>query len=152
MIIIRDPVERTRFLKFALVGLIGAIIDFTIFNLVSNFTPLSAVVASAISFIAAVVSNFLWNRFWTYPDSRLKTFANQLSQFIVVSVIGLLIRVILFTPIENLILDFITRFINSGFFLTPQFLGHNITLAFLILIVMLWNFFANRYWTYNDVK
>lgn len=152
MIIIRDPVERTRFLKFALVGLIGAIIDFTIFNLVSNFTPLSAVVASAISFVAAVVSNFLWNRFWTYPDSRLKTFANQLSQFIVVSVIGLLIRVILFTPIENLILDVITRFIKSGFFLTPQFLGHNITLAFLILIVMLWNFFANRYWTYNDVK
>lgn len=152
MNILRDPVERTRFLKFALVGILGAVIDFVIFNVISNLTPVPALYASAISFVAAVVSNFLWNRFWTYPDSRQKTFASQLSQFVVVSIIGLLIRVILFTPIENVILDFTARVINPTFFLTPQFIGHNITLAFLILIVMFWNFFVNRYWTYNDVK
>jgi putative flippase GtrA len=37
------------------------------------------------------------------------------------------------------------------FFLSPRFFGHNLTLAVAILVVMMWNFFANRYWTYNDV-
>jgi putative flippase GtrA len=28
----------------------------------------------------------------------------------------------------------------------------NVTLAIAVGIVMLWNFFINRYWTYNDVS
>jgi putative flippase GtrA len=35
--------------------------------------------------------------------------------------------------------------------LTPEFLARNVTLAIAVGIVMLWNFFMNRYWTYNDV-
>jgi putative flippase GtrA len=38
----------------------------------------------------------------------------------------------------------------SGPFL-PEFLAKNLTLAVAVGIVMLWNFFVNRYWTYNDV-
>jgi putative flippase GtrA len=36
--------------------------------------------------------------------------------------------------------------------LTPDFLAKNLTLAVAVGVVMLWNFFVNRYWTYNDVK
>ncbi len=151
MSVLTDHKERTRFLKFGLVGAIGAVIDFGIFNLFTNLTPIPALFASVISFIAAVLSNFFLNRYWTYPDSRLKSFSSQLSQFVLVSVVGLIIRVILFTPIENVILRLSAQIVNSDFFLSPQILGHNITLALLILIVMFWNFFANRYWTYNDV-
>jgi putative flippase GtrA len=35
--------------------------------------------------------------------------------------------------------------------LTPVLLGKNFTLVVAVGVVMLWNFFANRYWTYNDV-
>jgi putative flippase GtrA len=31
-------------------------------------------------------------------------------------------------------------------------LGKNLTLAIAVSVVMLWNFFINRYWTYNDVN
>jgi putative flippase GtrA len=31
-------------------------------------------------------------------------------------------------------------------------LAKNATLAIAIGIVMLWNYFVNRYWTYNDVE
>jgi putative flippase GtrA len=34
---------------------------------------------------------------------------------------------------------------------TPEFLAKNITLAIAVIVVMFWNFFVNRYWTYNDV-
>jgi hypothetical protein len=34
---------------------------------------------------------------------------------------------------------------------TADALAKNATLLFAIGVVMLWNFFVNRYWTYNDV-
>ena len=33
----------------------------------------------------------------------------------------------------------------------PEFVARNLTLAVAVGIVLLWNFFGNRYWTYNDV-
>jgi putative flippase GtrA len=31
------------------------------------------------------------------------------------------------------------------------FLGHNFSLAIAVVVVMMWNFFVNRFWTYSDV-
>src|SRR5512133_2734489 len=91
-----DPQERGRFLRFVVVGIIGAIVDFGTFNLLVALTHIPAVWASMISFTAAVVSTFLWNRYWTYPDSRSKAISRQVVQFLVVSAIGLGIRTPLF--------------------------------------------------------
>ena len=52
----------------------------------------NVLVANSIAFILAVCSNFIWNRVWTYPDSRSYSVRRQLTQFAIVSVIGLLIR------------------------------------------------------------
>ena len=35
---------------------------------------------------------------------------------------------------------------------SADFLGKNLTLAVAVGVVMLWNFFVNRYWTYNDIN
>jgi len=104
-----------------------------------------------ISFICAVCSNFLWNRYWTYPDSRSKHVAHQLIQFLVISLIGLSIRTPLFAFLEKSLGAF---FSNNPlpFPFTPVFIGHNLALAIAILVIMLWNYFANRYWTYADVQ
>jgi len=37
-------------------------------------------------------------------------------------------------------------------FLDAKTVGDNITLAFAVVVVMFWNFFVNRYWTYGDVE
>ena len=70
MILINNAKERERFLKFAVVGVIGAVIDFGVMNLLTQVGSMQLVPAGTISFICAVISNFIWNRFWTYPDSR----------------------------------------------------------------------------------
>lgn len=151
--IITNPKERTRFFRFAMVGIIGAVVDFGTFNLLTNFADFSAVWASVISFIAAIISNFTWNRYWTYPDSRSKPIGRQLIQFSVVSIIGLVIR----TPLIALLEPLFNR-IFSGFeflpisFLTAEFLANNLALAIAVVVVMFWNFFINRYWTYSDVE
>jgi putative flippase GtrA len=149
--IITDPEERGRFLRFAVVGVIGAIVDFGTFNLLVNLAHVIAVWASIASFTAAVISNFIWNRFWTYPDSRAKAVHSQVAQFALVSVIGLAIRTPLFAWLEQVLDHFFSRTTPANFPLSSTFLGHNFALAVAVLVVMMWNFFANRYWTYNDV-
>ncbi len=143
--IISSPQERGRFLRFAVVGMIGAIVDFGTFNLLVNLVRIPAVWASIFSFAAAVVSNFLWNRFWTYPDSRSKQVSRQIIQFGIVSVVGLGIRTPLFAWMERVLIRYLATILPKNFFLSNVFLGHNIALA------MMWNFYANRYWTYNDI-
>jgi len=151
--VINNPRERTRFLRFAAVGIIGAVVDFGTFNLLSSVVGLSAVVASVFSFIAAIISNFTWNRYWTYPDSRTKPIGHQLFQFTVVSLVGLAIRTPLIAVLEPLLTSLFGKlsYLPIGF-VTADLLGENLALAIAVIVVMFWNFFINRYWTYSDVE
>ena len=151
--VITEPRERTRFLKFAVVGTIGAVVDFGFFNLLSGFFGVQHVWASVLSFTAAIISNFTWNRYWTYPDSRSKPLTRQLVEFFAVNIIGLGIRTPLFAGLSGPLESLFSRvsFLPISIF-TPEFLGHNGALAIAVLVVMLWNYFVNRYWTYNDVE
>jgi len=150
--ILTNPVERTRFIKFGIVGIIGAIVDFSIFNLFISILKFEPLFASTISFIAAVISNFLLNRFWTFPNSRKKSYQKQFFQFLIVSLIGLGIRSLLFNPILKIMNPFAVQFVPYDFIIKPERIAHNLTLAILIVLVMFWNFYVNRYWTFNDVK
>ncbi|MCC7448365.1 MAG: GtrA family protein [Anaerolineae bacterium] len=156
--------ELERFLKFAFVGLVGTVVDFGIFNVLIHYvfhvrredtTPV--MIAQAISFTIAVGNNFIWNRYWTYPDSRSHSVWTQLVQFFVVNVGGLLIRAVvigaLATPFAVLVGKLPADFLhNTGITADIQLqLGSDMALIGSIAIVMLWNFFVNRYWTYNDV-
>ncbi len=147
---ITNPLERARFFKFLAVGVIGAVVDFGVSNLLWKLFGLTLTVAGTVSFICAILSNFIWNRYWTYPDSRSKPIARQLVMFFIVNVAGLAIRLpilhFLELPIRGLF-----EHLSLSIPLTPIFLGKNITLAIAVGIVILWNFFVNRYWTYNDV-
>jgi putative flippase GtrA len=150
--ILTNPRERSRFFRFAFVGVVGAVVDFGVFNLLTNLLGFSVVVASVFSFIAAILSNFTWNRYWTYPESRSKSISYQLTQFTIVSVIGLLIRTpiiaVLERPLGHLFESI--SLLPIGF-IDATFVGNNLSLATGVVVVMFWNFFINRYWTYNDV-
>jgi putative flippase GtrA len=151
--IVTNPRERTRFLKFATVGIIGAVVDFGTFNILSSGVGLPVLWASVLSFIAAILSNFTWNRYWTYPDSRSKPLTRQLVQFAFVSVVGLAIRtpiVVFLEPVFEQLLQGL-GFLPLGF-ITYQLIAENFALAVAVIAVMFWNFFINRYWTYNDIS
>ncbi|MGB8213922.1 MAG: GtrA family protein [Anaerolineales bacterium] len=152
--IITNRQERTRFLKFMVVGIIGAVVDFGIMNLFSKLFGMALIYAGTISFICAILSNFFWNRYWTYPDSRTRPLSRQLIMFAVVNVAGLAIRLPILNYLEPPMRGLFERLSLPSFtpkFLSPEFLGKNFTLAVAVGVVMLWNFFVNRYWTYNDV-
>ena len=150
--------EFRRFLKFSVVGVIGAVVDFGTFNVLANWIGINSLLASIISFTAAVTSNFIWNRFWTYPDSRSKPMSQQILQFAAVSLAGLAIRTPIFALSETPMIALIERLIPSVSLLKVPFLtaydatviGRNLALACAVVVVLFWNFGVNRIWTYSD--
>ena len=160
--------EVERFIKFAFVGVIGFLIDAgtvlvlqnTVLPPVNNLSePLANNVAltQSIAFVLAVCSNFVWNRLWTYPDSRSQSAPRQLTQFAIVSVIGWVIRTVWiglsYEPLGELSTVLISS-LDADYapaLLDQHKLGTMVALLFGVIVVMFWNFLANRYWTYNDV-
>ena len=150
MSVLTSKQERIRFLKFLFVGITGAVVDFGIMNLMRIVVGLSLVWSQAISFSVAVINNFLWNRYWTYPDSRSKAPYRQLIQFFLINLVGILVRTPLVTWFDKLILNFLDKS-SYSLPLENYIISQNLALTGAIGIILLWNFFANRYWTYSDV-
>ncbi|MGD0709487.1 MAG: GtrA family protein [Anaerolineaceae bacterium] len=143
--------ELGRFVKFMLIGGLGTVIDFGIFNLLADLFAVPPIIASICSFSCAVINNFVLNRLWTFKDSRTKTMAQQFVQFVIVSVIGLAIR----TPFLAWLIKVFTNIATTSFHFsqnTTTLVANNLALACVVGVVMIWNFIANRLWTFNDVK
>lgn len=143
--------ELARFLKFSLVGTVGAVVDFGTFNLLTIYGHIWSVAASALSFAAAVTSNFLWNRYWTYPDSRSKPIRRQATQFVIVNLVGLFIRTPIFAYGERLLTPLVSR-ISFPVPADPVQIARNLALAVAVIVVLFWNFGVNRLWTYSDIS
>ncbi len=134
------PKELERFLKFMVVGTIGFVVDFGTLNLLVQLAHFQLLIANTISFSLAVLSNFTWNRLWTYPDSRSKAIRSQLVQFAMVNIVGWGINTFVLWALTPLFTNMVGE------------LGYNIAKAIATIIVLFWNFFVNRYWTYSDVE
>jgi putative flippase GtrA len=143
--------DTKRFIKFALVGISGTVVDFSIFNLLSSVMGFATIPSSVVSFIVAVFNNFFWNRQWTYPESKAFSFRDQFGKFAIVSVIGLIVRTLIFSNIENPLIRMSAAYLDK-IPLTPAVIGHNMALAIVIVIVLFWNYFANKIWTYKGIK
>lgn len=155
--------EVERFIKFAFVGALGFIIDVgTVIILQNTLLPpesdQNVLLANSIAFVLAVCSNFIWNRVWTYPDSRSYSVRRQLTQFAIVSVIGLVIRNLWISGTYEDLGQLSTSLLQGAItdyalpLIDQNKLGTTIALVFGVLIVMIWNFVANRFWTYNDIE
>jgi putative flippase GtrA len=163
---LRENKETQRFAKFMIVGGIGAVIDFSTFsglNALGWLRPITLTlpfglpltglgIAGAIAFTLAVASNFVWNRYWTYPDSRSKSLFAQLGSFFLVNVMGILIRIPILEYLSKPFGDLERAILPGTSAKTSSWLGETAAWALAVIIVMFWNFFVNRYWTYNDVK
>lgn len=138
--------EAERFFKFLIVGTIGFIVDFGTLTFLVELLDFHPLTANTISFSAAVFSNFTFNRYWTYPDSRSKRRRIQLLQFAVVSIIGLALNNTILLGLRG---PFNRLLPTVG--APPAIDGYIPAKIVATVVVLFWNFFINRYWTYNDV-
>jgi putative flippase GtrA len=132
--------EFVRFVKFAVVGAIGAVVDFGILNLMHKAFLWPLLWANTLSVSVAILSNFTWNRLWTFPESRSRRKREQLLQFALINFIGL--------GINNVIVVGLAA-VFSHFIADPWY--YNLAKAIAIGVVLFWNFGANRIWTYRGL-
>jgi putative flippase GtrA len=86
-----------QFTRFGLVGGVGLVVDFSVFNLLraTVFNPdqihEGPVFAKIVSTVLAIIVNWIGNRFWTFREHRGRQLVREGVEFGVVSVGGLLI-------------------------------------------------------------
>ena len=125
-----------RFIKFGTVGFLGTIINLVVLYVNQEYTFRAVVPAElrlhlslAVAIFAATLSNFLWNRNWTWQDRKGKTHHRgivQLGQYFLASGVAigiqyastiLLSRVIHYIPanvLAILIAAVFTYLLNDG--------------------------------------
>ena len=80
--------EVGHFTLFLTVGTIGTVLDFGLLSLLKAF-GLPILAAKTLSFSAGVANNFTFNRLWTFADTKQTGLQKQLSQFLLISLVGL---------------------------------------------------------------
>ena len=122
--------EKTRFLKFAIVGISGVIVNEGLLALCTEVYTIRVEIAGAIAIEASIISNFLLNNFWTWQDSHDKSFQKRLIQYHSVSIIAGLINYLIL--------------VGLTYFGLHHLIANLIGIAFATLI----NFVLNNHWTF----
>jgi len=123
-----------KFFKFGIVGFSGIFVDFGITYLLKEKLKVQKYLSNAIGLLSAATSNYFLNRVWTFQSSNPNV-AVEYTEFILISLVGL--------AINTLILWFLVTRFKMNFYLSK---------AIGIIVVMLWNFFANLMITFSGVR
>ncbi len=153
-----------QFLRFCTVGASSTLITFAIFTLlikgvhldqslhgalaawpsVQDFVQrhrLHVQLAAFIGFLFGVTNGFIWNSRWTFPQNDATRRHAQKKQFLLVNVVGLILnQIILYT---------VNALLTAG--RPERERGWEPLVAFAIAtgLVLFWNFFANKHWTFK---
>ncbi|MBA2614197.1 MAG: GtrA family protein [Actinobacteria bacterium] len=115
--------------KFAAVGASGYVLNLAVYSILV-VAGMHYLVAAVCSFALAVTNNYAWNRAWTFRHQRGNLF-HQGARFLLVSLVALA---------GNLL--FLRGLVGLG-------LGEIVAQALAIILVMPWNFLANKLWSFG---
>lgn len=119
------------FIKYSIVGASGTFIDLASLYVFVEYAKIAVIPASILSFLLAVVNNFLLNKIWTFRNPS-KNYRKLFIKFLIVSTIGL-----------GLTVGFM--YIFTALFTIWYMFAKALT----SLIVLSWNFLANKFWTFR---
>jgi len=118
--------------KFGIVGVSNIIADVAVYWLFTRFVHLYYILASIISFLAANVWSYFWNRRWTFRDNS-RAVIRQYLKFLTANIVAILLDIgILFILVNFLRLDDILAKIIAS------------------IVVGLINFTLNKKWAFSS--
>lgn len=120
-----------KFLKFGVVGFSGLIVDFSITWICKEKLKIHKYISSSLGFIVATGTNYTLNRYWTFNNHDPATIV-QFGKFFVVSLVGL--------ALSNALIYLLNDKLKWNFYFAK---------ACAIVLVSLWNFFANYLYTFT---
>ncbi len=140
-----NPVLR-QFGKFCIIGFSSMIIDVGLWKVFMDRLGWHWIPAQTLSFAFAVTNGFLWNSIWTFRGLGSGSRHEQYLKFVAVNIVGLALNIGIMKAILIA--------------LTGQVIYHGdhdkshlyIAKGIAVVCVAVWNFFANRKWTFVAEK
>jgi putative flippase GtrA len=120
-----------KFIKFCMVGFSGIFVDFGTTYFLKEVLKVQKYVANGIGFTLAATSNYFLNHYWTF-ESKNSRMLLEFSQFFIIALIGL--------GINTLIIWLLNGKLRINFYLSK---------LVATVIVTLWNFLINYFFTFN---
>ena len=130
----------SRYLKFALIGGLGTLINLAVLWFGVDRLGLYYLVAASLAFVVADTNNFIWNRWWNFRSKGKLHF--QYLQFITVSLFGLGLNLSLLWALKEHIVPWFGIADQSTLLLMCE-------QVVAIFIVSTFNFFVNSFWTFR---
>jgi putative flippase GtrA len=119
-----------KFIKFSIVGFSGVFVDFGITFLAKEYFRVQKYAANAMGFALAATTNYMMNRVWTFQSHNPNVML-EFTRFFVIALIGLGINMLIVWAMNG---KFKVNFYISKLMAT--------------LLVTLWNFLINAYYTF----
>jgi putative flippase GtrA len=127
-----------QFAKFVTVGLANTAVDFGVLNLLmwmsGAYEGKTIILFNIISFLIAAIHSYLWNKLWTFGVKGKSNIANQFLQFIIVSLVGVLVN----SGIIYIITAWISPTDGRGIWV-------NIAKIFATVASLVWNFIGYKF-------
>ncbi|HEX9615843.1 MAG TPA: GtrA family protein [Anaerolineales bacterium] len=125
--------------RFLLVGMLGTLVDFSLFALLHTPLGMPTLFANSLSYSAGILNNYILHRRWTFAHRPQRAASKQFSQFMGVSLSALLIN--------NLVVLLLTSSFSEQF--AENAFGVYFAKVCAIGVGMIWNFLANHLWIFR---
>lgn len=142
--LLQSPGTR-QFVKFCIIGASSAIIDFAVSFFLIYQLHWHWILANVCSFIVAVTNGFIWNSRWTFRNSAGSQ-QEQYFKFVAVNIVGLALNLLIQ---KSIIMIYTGKFFAQGTPPKPQLVVAKLSA---IVLVAIWNFFANKKWTFKATE
>ena len=131
--------EIGRLVRFATVGAASTLVDFGLLLALKEIGGLPILAANSLSYSMGILTNFSLNRRWTFAEARSSGLWPQLARFMAVSLTGLALNSGIVWALSA----------PAGSLFSREMIGTVAAKGIATLVVMGWNYLANRYWTFK---
>jgi putative flippase GtrA len=131
-----------QFIKFCIIGFSSTIVDMGLMNLFIRLFGLPWMIAKTISFLFSATNGFIWNSLWTFRGMGSSKRHHQYVKFVAINVVGLVLSIC----IMKIVITLIGSVTHSSH---QQTMHVNIAFLVAVVFVSIWNFLANKKWTFN---
>jgi putative flippase GtrA len=139
---LRRPAVR-QFIKFVIIGFSSAIIDVGVNKLLMHRFDTPWLIAAIIGFALGVTNGFVWNSRWTFRGLGSGRQHELYAKFVAVNIVGLILNLCIMELVFIAVTGAVSHRTN------PPHSLWNIAKAIAIVLVALWNFTANKLWTFR---
>ena len=125
--------------RFVLVGMLGTLIDLSLFAVLHLLIGAPALLANSLSYGAGIINNYLLHRYWTFAQRPREAAGKQFSIFVGVSLSALVVNNLIVLLLPSSSSDLFNEPACGAIFAKVCATG----------VGMGWNFIANHRWTFR---